>query len=154
MENQLRREIEIQSHMRHPHILRLFGWFHDPKKIYLILEFAAKGNAPPGLPDRIQIVLFRRTVQGTDVKGSPLRIPHGDHYLRSVRRVKLLPREQHYPSRHQAREHPGRVAGRGETSRFWLVSSHPKQASSGKSLIYPGLQELNMLLCYRRCAAR
>merc|ERR1712126_213694 len=32
------------SHMRHPHILRLFGWFHDPKKIYLILEFAAKGE--------------------------------------------------------------------------------------------------------------
>jgi len=44
VENQLRREIEIQSHMRHPHILRLFGWFHDPKKIYLILEFAAKGE--------------------------------------------------------------------------------------------------------------
>ena len=46
VENQLRREIEIQSHMRHPHILRLFGWFDDEKKIYLILEFAAKGKAP------------------------------------------------------------------------------------------------------------
>jgi len=44
VENQLRREIEIQSHMRHPHILRLFGWFDDEKKIYLILEFAAKGE--------------------------------------------------------------------------------------------------------------
>ena len=31
--------------MRHPHILRLFGWFDDEKKIYLILEFAAKGKA-------------------------------------------------------------------------------------------------------------
>ena len=40
---QLQREIEIQSHLRHPHILRLFGWWHDEKKIYLILEFAGKG---------------------------------------------------------------------------------------------------------------
>ena len=43
VEKQLQREIEIQSHLRHPHILRLFGWWHDEKKIYLILEFAGKG---------------------------------------------------------------------------------------------------------------
>ena len=44
MEKQLQREIEIQSHLRHPHILRLFGWWHDEKKIYLILEYAGKGK--------------------------------------------------------------------------------------------------------------
>ena len=29
MEHQLRREIEIQSHLRHPNILRLYGYFYD-----------------------------------------------------------------------------------------------------------------------------
>lgn len=44
VEKQLQREIEIQSHLRHPNILRLFGWWHDEKKIYLVLEFAGKGT--------------------------------------------------------------------------------------------------------------
>ena len=38
MEHQLRREIEIQSHLRHKNILRLFGYFWDDKRVYLILE--------------------------------------------------------------------------------------------------------------------
>jgi len=44
VENQVRREIEIQSHLRHPNILQLFGHFHDSKRIFLILEFAGKGE--------------------------------------------------------------------------------------------------------------
>ncbi|KAJ3155965.1 hypothetical protein HDU89_005528 [Geranomyces variabilis] len=44
VEKQLRREIEIQSHLRHPHILRLYGYFYDAKRVYLILEYAAKGE--------------------------------------------------------------------------------------------------------------
>jgi len=44
VEHQLRREIEIQSHLRHPNILRLFGYFYDDHKIYLILEFAPRGE--------------------------------------------------------------------------------------------------------------
>lgn len=43
VEHQVRREIEIQSHLRHPNILRLFGYFHDSARIYLILEYAPKG---------------------------------------------------------------------------------------------------------------
>ncbi|KAF4637356.1 hypothetical protein G7Y89_g719 [Cudoniella acicularis] len=43
-EKQVRREIEIQSNLRHPNILRLFGHFHDSKRIFLILEFAGKGE--------------------------------------------------------------------------------------------------------------
>lgn len=43
VEHQVRREIEIQSHLRHPNILRLYGFFHDPARIYLILEYAPKG---------------------------------------------------------------------------------------------------------------
>lgn len=43
VEHQVRREIEIQSHLRHPNILRLYGYFHDAIRIYLILEYAPKG---------------------------------------------------------------------------------------------------------------
>eukprot|EP00243_Klebsormidium_subtile_P013813 TRINITY_DN9388_c0_g1_i1.p1 TRINITY_DN9388_c0_g1~~TRINITY_DN9388_c0_g1_i1.p1 ORF type:complete len:347 (+),score=92.39 TRINITY_DN9388_c0_g1_i1:560-1600(+) len=44
VEHQLRREIEIQSHLRHPNILRLYGYFYDTNRVYLILEYAAKGE--------------------------------------------------------------------------------------------------------------
>jgi aurora kinase len=44
VEHQLRREIEIQSHLRHPNILRLYGYFYDSTRVYLILEYAAKGE--------------------------------------------------------------------------------------------------------------
>merc|ERR1719187_3020886 len=44
VEHQLRREIEIQSHLRHNNVLRLFGYFYDETRVYLILEFAARGE--------------------------------------------------------------------------------------------------------------
>ncbi|KAI5289903.1 spindle assembly checkpoint kinase [Ascosphaera aggregata] len=44
VQKQLRREIEIQSNLRHPNILRLYGHFHDSKRVFLILEFAGKGE--------------------------------------------------------------------------------------------------------------
>jgi len=44
VEHQLRREIEIQAHLRHPHILRMYGYFYDNKNIYLILEYSPGGE--------------------------------------------------------------------------------------------------------------
>ncbi|KAI8145046.1 kinase-like protein [Fennellomyces sp. T-0311] len=44
VERQLRREVEIQGNLRHPNILRLYGYFHDETRVYLILELAAKGE--------------------------------------------------------------------------------------------------------------
>ncbi|XP_069507222.1 aurora kinase A isoform X2 [Ambystoma mexicanum] len=44
VEHQLRREVEIQSHLRHPNILRLYGYFHDATRVYLILEYAPRGE--------------------------------------------------------------------------------------------------------------
>ncbi|CAG9585044.1 unnamed protein product [Danaus chrysippus] len=43
IEHQVRREVEIQCRLRHPNILRMYGYFHDEKRIYLILEFAKHG---------------------------------------------------------------------------------------------------------------
>ena len=44
VQHQLRREIEIQSHLHHENILRMFGFFHDERKVYLILEYAPQGE--------------------------------------------------------------------------------------------------------------
>lgn len=44
VEHQLRREIEIQSHLRQRNILRMYGYFWDEKRIYIILEFAPGGE--------------------------------------------------------------------------------------------------------------
>jgi len=44
VEHQLRREIEIQSHLRHKNILRMYGYFYDDKRIYLILEYSYGGE--------------------------------------------------------------------------------------------------------------
>lgn len=44
VEHQLRREIEIQSHLRHRNVLRMYGYFYDEKRVYIILEFAPRGE--------------------------------------------------------------------------------------------------------------
>eukprot|EP00270_Netrium_digitus_P015355 TRINITY_DN5365_c0_g1_i1.p1 TRINITY_DN5365_c0_g1~~TRINITY_DN5365_c0_g1_i1.p1 ORF type:complete len:363 (+),score=68.06 TRINITY_DN5365_c0_g1_i1:109-1197(+) len=44
VEHQLRREIEIQCHLRHKNILRLYGFFYDQTRVYLVLEYAEKGE--------------------------------------------------------------------------------------------------------------
>jgi aurora kinase, other len=42
--HQLRREMEIQISLKHPNILRLYGWFHDAERVFLILEYAHNGE--------------------------------------------------------------------------------------------------------------
>ncbi|KAL6981836.1 Serine/threonine-protein kinase Aurora-3 [Sarracenia purpurea var. burkii] len=44
LHHQLRREMEIQTNLRHPNVLRLYGWFHDDERIFLILEYAHGGE--------------------------------------------------------------------------------------------------------------
>ncbi|ORY87717.1 kinase-like domain-containing protein [Protomyces lactucae-debilis] len=44
IEKQVRREVEIQSNLRHPNILRLYGHFYDRDRIFLIIEFAGQGE--------------------------------------------------------------------------------------------------------------
>ncbi|KAK0039185.1 serine/threonine protein kinase [Biomphalaria pfeifferi] len=41
---QIRREIEIHSNLKHDNILRMYGHFYDRDSIYLILEYAGKGE--------------------------------------------------------------------------------------------------------------
>ncbi|KAG8131663.1 hypothetical protein E2320_009573, partial [Naja naja] len=44
LEHQLRREIEILSHLSHPNILRMYNYFHDRTRIFLMLEYAPGGE--------------------------------------------------------------------------------------------------------------
>jgi serine/threonine protein kinase len=43
-ETQTRREIEIHSNLTHPNIIKLYGYFWDEKRVYLILEYATGGE--------------------------------------------------------------------------------------------------------------
>jgi len=40
----LLREIELQRSVSHPHVIQLYQWFYDKKKIYLVLEYAIRGE--------------------------------------------------------------------------------------------------------------
>lgn len=51
VQHQLRREIEIQSHLHHRNILQLFGYFYDDHRVYLILEYAPRGELYKKLKD-------------------------------------------------------------------------------------------------------
>jgi len=42
--NQLQREIEIHTHLVHPNVIRCFGYFYDASRVYLVLEYAEKGE--------------------------------------------------------------------------------------------------------------
>lgn len=44
IEHTLRREIEIHTHLRHKHILRMYAYFYDAVRVYIVLEYAANGN--------------------------------------------------------------------------------------------------------------
>merc|ERR1712232_474529 len=44
MQRHIEHEIQIQGHLRHPNILRLFGFFWDASHIYLMLSHAPGGD--------------------------------------------------------------------------------------------------------------
>ncbi|KAL0098306.1 serine/threonine-protein kinase aurora-1-like protein [Phycomyces blakesleeanus] len=40
----LKREIEIHSHLNHPNILPMYGYFHDQEHVYIVLEHCTQGD--------------------------------------------------------------------------------------------------------------
>ncbi|XP_021347995.1 aurora kinase A-B-like [Mizuhopecten yessoensis] len=90
VEHQLRREIEIQSHLRHPNILRLFGYFHDKSRVYLILEYAPKGELYKELMKDKRFD-EKRTVTYINQLASALRYCHGKKVIhRDIKPENLL----------------------------------------------------------------
>ncbi|CDK27650.1 unnamed protein product [Kuraishia capsulata CBS 1993] len=43
-EKQFRREVEIQANVRHNNCISLLTWFHDERRVYLVLEYAVHGE--------------------------------------------------------------------------------------------------------------
>ncbi|KAH9831297.1 Serine/threonine-protein kinase ark1 [Teratosphaeria destructans] len=80
VEKQVRREIEIQSNLAHPNILRLYGHFHDSKRIFLILEFAGKGELYKHLR-KAQRFPEWQAAQYIAQMASALRYLHGKHVM-------------------------------------------------------------------------
>lgn len=90
VEKQIRREIEIQQNLRHPHVLRLYGYFHDEKRIFLMLEFAGKGELYK------QLVKYgnfseRRSSKYVDQMADALSYLHSKHVIhRDIKPENLL----------------------------------------------------------------
>nr|GEV31551.1 serine/threonine-protein kinase Aurora-1 [Tanacetum cinerariifolium] len=90
VEHQLRREVEIQSHLRHPNILRLYGYFYDQKRVYLILEYAAKGELYKEL-QRCKYFSERRAATYVASLARALIYCHGKHVIhRDIKPENLL----------------------------------------------------------------
>lgn len=80
IETQVRREIEIQSNLRHPNILKLYGHFHDSKRIFLILEFAGQGELYRHLRKATKFPEWK-AAQYIAQMACALRYLHGKHVI-------------------------------------------------------------------------
>ncbi|KAF4617831.1 hypothetical protein D9613_005709 [Agrocybe pediades] len=90
VEKQIRREIEIQQNLRHPNILRLYGYFHDEKRIFLMLEFAAKGELYKQL-SKLHRFSERRSSRYIDQMADALIYLHSKHVIhRDIKPENLL----------------------------------------------------------------
>ncbi|KAF5315293.1 hypothetical protein D9619_007382 [Psilocybe cf. subviscida] len=90
VEKQIRREIEIQQNLRHPNILRLYGYFHDEKRIFLMLEFAGKGELYKQL-SKLHRFSERRSSRYIDQMADALTYLHSKHVIhRDIKPENLL----------------------------------------------------------------
>ncbi|KAF5377234.1 hypothetical protein D9615_006469 [Tricholomella constricta] len=90
VEKQIRREIEIQQNLRHPNVLRLYGYFHDTKRIFLMLEFAGKGELYKQL-SKLGSFSERRSSRYIDQMADALMYLHGKHVIhRDIKPENLL----------------------------------------------------------------
>lgn len=90
VQKQIRREIEIQQNLRHPNVLRLYGYFHDETRIFLMLEFAGKGELYRQLSKHGSFS-ERRSARYIDQMTEALTYLHGKHVIhRDIKPENLL----------------------------------------------------------------
>jgi serine/threonine protein kinase len=90
VEKQTRREIEIQSNLRHPNILRLYGYFHDERRIFLMIEFAGKGELYRQLA-KVGRFSEKRSARYIDQMADALGYLHSKHVIhRDIKPENLL----------------------------------------------------------------
>ena len=66
--NQVRREIEIQSHLHHKNILSIYSFFWDKKNIYLVMEYAPRGELYKALHEEEKEDFLRLKLPFTSIK--------------------------------------------------------------------------------------
>jgi serine/threonine protein kinase len=90
VEKQIRREIEIQQNLRHPNVLRLYGFFHDATRIFLMLEFAGKGELYKQL-SKLGRFSDKRSSRYIDQMADALSYLHSKHVIhRDIKPENLL----------------------------------------------------------------
>ena len=124
----MRREVEIQSHLKHKNICRLYAYFHDEKRLYIILEYCKNGSLYNKI--RVSSLLSNKVNNGSFFK-SVERWRNGfskGGQLRGSNRVgtELHSRRKCHSSRSKTRKRSSRIGRRGKTCRFWMVCSHAK----------------------------
>lgn len=68
----IKREIQIQRRLDHPHIIKLYRFFEDKEYAYLVLEYASKGNLAAylktrrTLPENQAFIFFIQMCLGID----------------------------------------------------------------------------------------
>lgn len=55
VEGQVRRELDIHTNLRHPNIIRLYTWFQDETRIFLVIEFAHRGELYNALQEHVRL---------------------------------------------------------------------------------------------------
>ena len=81
---------QIQSHLRHNNILRLYGYFYDADRVYLILEYAARGELYRELT-AVRRFDERRAARYVASLAAALAYCHGKHVIhRDIKPENLL----------------------------------------------------------------
>ncbi|KIY65716.1 kinase-like protein [Cylindrobasidium torrendii FP15055 ss-10] len=80
VEKQVRREIEIQQNLRHPNVIRMFGYFHDERRIFIMLEFAGQGELYRQLVKTGRFT-EKRSSRYIDQMADALRYLHSKHVI-------------------------------------------------------------------------
>jgi serine/threonine protein kinase len=106
VEKQIRREIEIQQNLRHPNVLCLYSYFHDEKRISLMLEFAGKGELYKELT-KFGSFSERRSAIYIDQMADTLSYLHVKH-------------TSHHPQGHQAQKPASRDQRQAQDRQLWL----------------------------------
>ena len=145
---QFQREVEIHCRLFHPHIVRMYAYFHDAENCYLLLEYAELGSLysriqAGRLPEREAAGLFRqlasavahlhrRGVLHRDIKPENVFLgrAEGSSVRARCRLLVLLIRTQTNALAHKCSAPPPPLFSRPALSQ--TPPTHPKQAATVK----------------------
>jgi serine/threonine protein kinase len=120
VEEHVRREIKLQSYLNHSHLTALYGYFHDPDNLYLILELLPDGSLQQvkkkrKLPQNEAAALLRQVVEG-------LKYMHEEYVIHRDLKPENLFLNQVLPP-------PRRAISKSETSAAPSTTTNPPSAT-------------------------